>query len=321
MLPEYNVLIVGAGNIGALFDTPGSENILTHAHAFSSAGGFKLIGFVDSNMEKSEKAALIWGTQAFSSIEEAFLDSKIDIVCVTVPDEYHYRVLKQLYEFPVKLIFTEKPLTKTLKQADEIIKLFKEKGVPVTVNYSRRFVPEIDEIREKIRTGEVGEFLTGTCYYGKGILHNGSHAIDLIRYLIGEIIDTETINGCFDFYEDDPGITGILKFAGKKKIILENIICTAFTIFEIDILFEKKRFRFVDSCFKIEEYEVQDSQVFKGYRILNKVSEKNTSLGNAIYFAAQNIYGHLTFGKELKCTIEDGYKAMDICMKMKDEFK
>ena len=32
---KYNVVIIGSGNIGAFYDEPGSEQILTHAHAFS----------------------------------------------------------------------------------------------------------------------------------------------------------------------------------------------------------------------------------------------------------------------------------------------
>ena len=44
---SFNVLIIGAGNIGALYDTPDMDKVLTHAHAFSIINGFKLLGFVD----------------------------------------------------------------------------------------------------------------------------------------------------------------------------------------------------------------------------------------------------------------------------------
>ena len=45
----YNVLIVGAGNIGSGYDNPNSIEFLTHAHAFVNHDGFNLIGFVEPN--------------------------------------------------------------------------------------------------------------------------------------------------------------------------------------------------------------------------------------------------------------------------------
>lgn len=61
---SYNVLIIGAGNIGAFFDMPYSKNVLTHAHAFSKVEGFNLLGFVDVDNKKAIEAANIWNAKA-----------------------------------------------------------------------------------------------------------------------------------------------------------------------------------------------------------------------------------------------------------------
>ena len=110
-MKQYNVVIIGAGNIGAGFDSPESDEILTHAHAFLKNDKFNLIGFYDVDFVKAASAANKWNVQAFVTMESAMKHA--EVVCCTVPDAYHYQVLKEIAEYPVKLVFAEKPITKT----------------------------------------------------------------------------------------------------------------------------------------------------------------------------------------------------------------
>ena len=57
---KYKVVVVGAGNIGALFDTPDSKEILTHANAFLRNEHFQLMGFFDVDRKKTLEAARRW---------------------------------------------------------------------------------------------------------------------------------------------------------------------------------------------------------------------------------------------------------------------
>lgn len=317
MKNKYNVLIVGAGNIGAFFDDPSSEKILTHAHAFSDIEAFNLLGFVDLDKDRAKKAAKLWGTGAFESIEEVFKLHTIDIVCICVPDHCHYRILKKILNFPVKLVFAEKPLAKTLEEADEITKLYYKKKIKCLINYSRRFVPEFEKIRNEFLMGMYGKFIGGNGYYGKGVLHNGSHLIDFLRYMIGEINTTQAFAYNYDFYEDDPSISAIINFKNGEKFIIMNIPCNLYTVFELELLFEKKKIRIIDLGFKIEIYDVAYSEIFKGYKNLVKKEEVNSTLGSAMENAALNVLNCLNSGEDLKCTLEDGYKVMEICKNLK----
>jgi len=319
MKKQYNVLIVGAGSIGAFFDTPSSENILTHAHAFIKTEGFNLLGFFDISEKKGKEAAKLWNVNYFSTLEEVFSKNKIDVISVCVPDEYHYDILKKISNFPIKLVFAEKPLAKNLKQAKEIIKIYKEKNINCLVNYSRRFVAEFNVLKDSILKCEYGKFICGNGYYGKGIVHNGSHLIDLLRYLIGEIKDFQVINYKFDFYDDDPSVSAILNFEKGGNFVIQNIPCNNYTIFELELLFEHRRIRIVDSGFKIEEYSVLDSKVFSGYKNLFKQKEYETELNKAMLNAVINIYNNLENDEELKCTLEDGYNDMEVCDRLRVE--
>lgn len=310
----YNVIIIGAGNIGAFFDNPSSKKILTHAHAFYAHKGFQLLGFVNTSSNKAQKAAGLWGGSAFSTINEVMKNQKVDVVSVAVPDAVHYSVLKQLASFPIKLIFAEKPLTTSLKDAQEIIDLYKKNKIALTVNYTRRFVPEFRRLKEMIALKQFGEYVTGIGYYGKGLLHNGSHLIDLLRMLIGEVEILQRLGTIKDFLDHDPSVSAQLTVNKKKNFYLLAIDSRFYSLFELDIFFEKKRLRILNSGLDIELCDIQENQMFKGYKTLVKTESIQTSLYQALHFAVQNIYEHLTQNKPLLCTGLEAYKAMQVCL-------
>lgn len=317
----YNVLIIGAGKIGAFFDQPGSENVLTHAHAFSTHPGFKLLGFIDSDTGQAWKAASTWGTEYFNSLEEALHKHRVDVVCLAVPDEYHYLYLQELAHLNIKIIFAEKPLTKTMPEALEIEQLYSNSPTSILLNYSRRFVPEIIALRNNIKNGLYGRFLSGTGCYGKGLLHNGSHLLDLLLALLGDADDCHLTGIINDFYEDDPSVSAVLTMPKGVPFFLQSIDCRAYTIFEMDLLFEWHRIRLIDLGFVIEEYEIKESPWFVGYRNPVAISERKTSLGKSIYYAAENIYQHLHQGEPLVCGLNDGINVLRLCQQLKEGIK
>lgn len=314
---RYRVLIVGAGNIGAFFDTPGDKNVLTHAHAFTSHEGFELTGFVDTDIKKAKKAAAIWGVKAYTSVEEAFAAGRIDVVSVSVPDELHHAVLKSLASFPVKLVFAEKPLAKSVREAREICRLYKKKGIKLAVNYTRRYVPEFAALKEEIASGVYGRFISGSAYYGKGLFHNGSHMADLMRYLIGEIGSSRKLAVIRDHYRDDPSVEAVISFKNGGNLSLMCVPPEHYTVFECDLFFEKKRVRITDAGFKMERYDVKPSKVFKGYRNLTLAALTATRMGEAMLWAVDNIYAHFSGKAALKCSGADALGTIEACEKIK----
>ena len=312
-MAPYSVLIIGAGKIGAFFDTPQSEAVLTHAHAFSSHPGFILKGFVDADRQQAERAALLWGTEAFDSVTDAFACHSIDVAVAAVPDEAHCQLLLELADRPLKLVFAEKPLAKSRAEAECIVQLYRERCIGLAVNYSRRFVHAFADLREKIAQGEFGRYLTGTGYYGKGTLHNGSHMIDLLCFLLGEPTGMTTLGAIRDWSDEDPTCSAVLEIAEDCQFIMQGIDSRCYTLFEMDMFFENARVRLVDSGFALELYSVIDSQVFSDYRVLSIGKRLAVNLNTALYEAAAGIYGHLSAGRPLACTGEDGARALAIC--------
>ncbi|MDE6312064.1 MAG: Gfo/Idh/MocA family oxidoreductase [Lachnospiraceae bacterium] len=310
-MKKYSVVIVGAGNIGAFFDTPDSAEILTHANAFYKNENFILKGFYDVDTEKAKEAAARWQVQAFESLADALENT--DVVSCTVPDAFHFAVLKQVAEFPVKLVFAEKPFTKTEKEAEELCRLYEEKKIPVLINYTRRYVTEFMELKGRI--SEFGRFIRGTGYYGKGILHNGSHMIDFINYLLGDVSLVESADAFVDFEEDDPSVEAKLRVA-EGVFYMHPLDCNIATLFELDLLFEKGRIRMTDGCGHVEESKVLPSPTFEGYYNYIPVKDYSVHYDSSFRNAVQHIYQVLEKQEKLLCSKEDGTKVLKLCRQL-----
>lgn len=313
---NYRVAIVGAGRIGATLDDPQDPLIRTHAHGYRECGGFEIVGFVDSNREKAEAASARWGGVAFESIDKLFKAQAVDVVSVCLPDELHCDTLFALARRSVKVIFLEKPAVRTPEEADEIGALYGQLPIRVQVNYTRRFVPEIKGIRDAIKSGTYGNFVTGTGYYGKGLLHNGSHMVDLLQFLVGEIGDITKISEVVDFHDRDPSVSALLAMRSGGLFYLRHIDSRDFHIFELDLTFETHRIRIYDLGRVVEEYSAGDDPLFEGYRTLNKSKEYSTQYSAAMSFAIANIRDNLDRNEILVCTLEESLETVKACSRI-----
>lgn len=299
-----------------MMDDPRSPHILTHAHGYKACQGFEVVGFVDRDPEKAEAASARWGGTAFETMEELFETEDVDLVSICLPDESHYPTLLALAEKPVKFIFLEKPAVTTVEEADIVRTLYGDLPIRVQVNYTRRFVPEIRSIREAIRSGNYGAFLTGTGYYGKGLLHNGSHMVDLLQFLVGKVDKVTKVSEIADFYDQDPSVSALLTMCCGGDFYLRHIDSRKFHVFELDLTFERKRIRICGLGTIIEEYSVGGDRLFEGYRTLNKDAEYPTEHARAMYHAIANIHDNLDRSEPLACTLEESLETVETCSRI-----
>jgi hypothetical protein len=175
-MKKYNALIIGCGAQGV---GVGQENnpdkIINFAHALTEHDGFNLITCVDKDEDKAMDAAQIWNTCHETDLKRAFY-AKRDVAIITTPDRNHYEILKQLAEYPLRLVICEKPLCKGLQHAREIVELYMAKGIGLMVNYTRRFLPYYDFLKKE-------NPLTAICRFNRGWLHSASHATDFFNMI------------------------------------------------------------------------------------------------------------------------------------------
>lgn len=206
MPTKYKALIVGCGNIGCLNDIKGSGNqhkTISFAKALKESGRFDLY-FCDVDRDKQAYAVSIWGGN--------FLLGKIDldVVIITTPDETHYaEIIGALLLYSPRLIICEKPLCETVGQAKEIIERCEKAGVPILLDYTRRFIPEYRDL-----IGKVGMM---TIDFNRGRLHTLTHALDLVTmYGIEECFDRTDVS---EFYNDNKRVWNLRLFSKTGDLL------------------------------------------------------------------------------------------------------
>ena len=181
-------MIIGAGGQGSEADQQGNGNsnkIISFAHAFREHPGFHIEGITDKSLIKADIARKAWDIKWWGHGENSYKmffrenarNDKIDIAVVSTPDDTHYKILKQLAEYPLKLVIAEKPICDNLEQAREIVELYKAKGTPLCVNYTRRFLPYYEDLKQ------YGKPLFATCTFNRGWIHTATHAIDFFNMI------------------------------------------------------------------------------------------------------------------------------------------
>lgn len=312
MTKHYKVGIIGAGNIGAQFDQPGSQDVLTHAHAYSLHPNFEVCGFVDVDYNQAQAATSKWGGRAYANLAEFIAIEHPEIISVCTPDNTHALVVKQLAGSGILGGILEKPLVDTLPHAQALAKALPPK-TKFLVNYSRFFVPEFIKLQRQITQGQYGALLTGTGYYGKGLFHNGSHLISLLLWFFGSLKSAIKLGQVLDFTESDPSISAAITFKHDTHIVIQAVNRQYYNLFELDLLFEQGRIRIIDSGFNIEVYKVTSSHKFKGYQSLIKKTVITTSLDQSLRLAVNNLSDWLEGKQPPLSTIDNALNIIKVC--------
>jgi len=186
----------------------------------------------------------------------------------------------------------------------------------LAVNYQRRYDDSVRTLRDEIAGRAFGLLLTGSVVYSKGLLHNGSHAMDLLRFLLGEPRAFVKLAERVDWRAADPTVSGHLQFRGAG-VSLAGADERAFSIFEVDLLFERGRVRFAHSGWTLERQAVEDDPVFPGFRELGPVVRTDTRLGAALAEQLEAIARFLDGGKAPDTVAEDVIGTQRVCERLR----
>lgn len=313
---KYKAVIIGAGRIGANFDSPKSVKIMTHAHAYFNHPKIELAGFLDIDKKAVLRAAKKWGSKPYHKMDKIMKDIRPDIVSICVPDSEHFKLLLEVAKYKPKLIICEKPVTADIKKTRKIIKLYKKIGIPVLVNYSRRFDKLAQKIQKEIKEEKYGKVLCASGIYTKGIMHNGSHMIDFARYFFGEIKKSSVLYSVNDYGKKDKSVAGFLEFDKCKQFYLMAGDDRQYFIFELDIILEKGRLRFFDSDQYLSIQKVINDPLYPRCRCLDKPIIKKTMTNNALISLINNAVEHLEKNKPLICDINNARQTEKVCFSL-----
>ncbi|MCT8160185.1 Gfo/Idh/MocA family protein [Pseudoruegeria sp. SHC-113] len=100
-------------------------------------------------------------------------DDKVDLVTVATPNSTHFEITKAFLEAGFHVL-CEKPMTMTVEEGEEILKVARKTGKICAVNYCYSAYPMVREMREMVRKGEIGKVRLVVTNFSHG--HHGDAA-------------------------------------------------------------------------------------------------------------------------------------------------
>lgn len=133
---KIKIGVVGIGHLGNY-----------HLQKYSKLENCEIVAVADTIIEQARKAADIYKCAAYSDHREMI--GKVDAVSIAVPTGEHYRVARDFLAAGIDVLI-EKPICSTLEEADELIKLARDKNLILQVGFVERFNPAIMALEKVI---------------------------------------------------------------------------------------------------------------------------------------------------------------------------
>lgn len=287
----HKVLQIGLGKIGHGYDYDLDESyILSHCQAFMLHKNFDLIAAVDPDDASRTKFEGKFIIKAYSTIQQALGVSDPDVVVIAVPTKYHLKTLQEVLKFcHPKVILCEKPLAHSLDDAQKMMSLCQSSGVKLVVNYMRQFQPSTGEVQRRIASGEIKAPIRGTVFYSKGLLHNGSHFINLLSYWLGNIVGFEeiTVNKVLSHNDADIDVTINFENGRVSFISLDE---NNYSHYSMKLYAQNGCLNYEDGGKKIIWQKAQESETIKGYTYLeNEGKELDADMNRSQWYVADEI--------------------------------
>jgi predicted dehydrogenase len=111
-----------------------------HARELKQVAGADLVGVFDLRPERTAEIASELDVRAFQNLAEAL--ASVRAVSVVIPTTNHAAVARQAFEQGVDVLL-EKPITRTVEEASELIELAERHGRILQVGHLERFNPGV----------------------------------------------------------------------------------------------------------------------------------------------------------------------------------
>ena len=267
---SFNAAIVGCGRMGCTYDT-NSSKILSHCKAYSENSSFKLVALCDEKKDKAEKCAQNYDVgKAYENSKEMLEKEEIDVLSICTTPESHYKTALQAIDANVKAIFCEKPFTHSSVQAEKIVNACEQKGILLAVHYSRRWDSNYQKLQQFLSTGGIGELQHASLDYCKALFNNGSHAIDLLCWLLGKPVESAFAEKKRTVFGSDPDINAMIFLEGGISASLNCLDYRKYSVFQATVFGSKGAVSIKDDLGQFELRKTEQRKDVPDYKMLGK---------------------------------------------------
>lgn len=228
--------IAGCGSIGT-----------RHIGVISREKNAELVAICDPDEEKCKKLSKEYGNVPYFTDYKKMLDQvTVDIVDICTPNYLHAEMSIQAMNKGMNVL-VEKPLSLTVAEAKEMIRVAKKNKVKLVVVKQNRFNRPVLLVQKMISENKLGKihlintnilwnrnnkYYSDSDWRGKIKLEGGSlytqasHFVDLLIWLCGDVVDAKTMMDTknHDIETEDCGIS-ILNFKNGAMGLIEWTTC------------------------------------------------------------------------------------------------
>jgi len=196
----------------------------------------ELAAVASLHLEHAEEAARPYGCRACATWQEVVGLDDVDVIVVCTPPHLHAEISIAAMESG-KDVLCEKPLTRTLQESEQLVQAVKQTGRIFKCGFNHRHHPAIWDAYKLVERGEIGRPTFGRCRYGicgrpgyeqewradpnqaagGQFIEQGSHAIDLFRWFLGEIVEVSCMSGIQFFREQPLDDNGMAIFRTERR--------------------------------------------------------------------------------------------------------
>lgn len=200
---RLRMAVIGVGHLGQ-----------HHARILAGLPDVELVGVADANAEQARAIAAKLGTTPFECIDP--LLGSVDAVSVVTPTVHHHAVASAFLKAGVPVL-VEKPVCRTVAEADDLIALAAKANVPLQVGHIERFNPAFEElakrpIRAKFVEAERHGPFTGRSVDIGAVLDLMIHDLDLLLALVGGKVARVSAVGAVVFGGHEDMVNARLEF-------------------------------------------------------------------------------------------------------------
>ncbi len=176
-----------------------------HMPALRAVKGVEMVAFCDLIAERAEKAAKEFGVpdaKVFTDYRELLMESDIEVVHVLTPNRSHADISVDALHAG-KHVMCEKPMAKTVADAERMLEAAGKSGKKLTIGYQNRQRAAVSQAKRYIEAGELGEIYYANCYAlrrrgtpnwgvflneeeqgGGPVIDIATHSLDMTLYLM-----------------------------------------------------------------------------------------------------------------------------------------
>jgi predicted dehydrogenase len=314
---HYRVGVIGTGRIASTIGDEvehGPFEILlpySHAGAFAAVPATTIVAAADPNAGRLGEFAARWDVPAtYADYREMLANEQLDIVSICTPTRSHAEVAAAVAASGVKGVFMEKPIARSLREADEMVAAFDQAGIKTVVNHLRTFDPYYRRIRWLIETGAIGKLHSLMIHWREGLSFGGAHLFDTLRYLIGA--EASWVYGHLDGGDGlfDPGGSGIVGFADGTEVFINCRVGHPVPS-EFDIVGETGRIRIGNALFP-ELYTKDPASPFG--ELVRRVFPGSVVARSAMTVAVEDLIQAIETGGETPSDLKDGRANLEIAV-------